>query len=159
VAVSGAEKLRLNFDDRLIISNRADVEMSLMADRHYSRRTIGSAQFTGPGTDLVLRNAEATVLFVWVWHNKAGEQLQRWDKQTGYCCSLFRNESPRLASDIILEAESIAIEEWGPNRAYTYIDPAKIQRSRTPGRCFLKAGWKRIGESKGGLILLEKDLA
>src|SRR5678809_1307928 len=112
--------MRLNFDDRLIVSKDGDCEMALMADRHYSRRTVGSRMFAGPGTKLVLQNAEATVLFVWVWHNHAGEQLERWDKQTGYCCSLFRNESERLASDIVIEAEQIALEQWGRNRAYTY---------------------------------------
>jgi len=148
----------LPFTDGLMISNRADYEMARMADRHYSRRTIGSAQFTGPGTDLVLRNSTGSILFVWVWHNRAGKQLDRWDGQRGYYCSLFRNESERRASDIVLEAERIAVSQWGANRAYTYVDPRKIKRSRTPGRCFLKAGWRRVRDSKGGLILLEKDL-
>ncbi len=149
----------LPLTDGLLISNRADYECARMADRHYSRRSIGSDQFTGPGTDLVLRSSTGDVLFVWIWHNANGVQLDRWDKQVGYCCSLFRNESGRLASDIILEAEQIAVTQWGPNRAYTYVDASKVRRTRTPGRCFLKAGWQSIGQSKNGLHLLEKQLA
>lgn len=146
----------LPITDGLIISNRGDYEAARMADRHYSRRTVGSPQFTGPGTDLVLRNTEGTILFVWIYHNAAGEHLQRWDKQIGYCCSLFRNESSRIASEIILEAERIVRDTWGPNRVYTYVNPRKIKRTRSPGRCFLKAGWSRASVTKYGLILLEK---
>ena len=126
----------LPFGDHLFVSHRADPECAMLADRHYSRRTIGAAQFTGPGTDLVLRNTTGTCLFVWIWHNAGGEQLERWDRQVGYCCSLFRNESDRRASDIILEAERHALDAWGRNRAYTYVDPDKVRKTRQPGRCF-----------------------
>jgi hypothetical protein len=79
----------------------------------------------------------------------------RMDGQTGYNCSIFRNESTRLSSEIILEAESLAERKWGSNRFYTYVDGRKI-KSRNPGFCFLKAGWRRIGYSKSGLLLLAK---
>lgn len=153
----------LPFHDGLFRATRADVESALLADRHYSRRTKGSAQFTGPGSDIVLRNADASVLFVWVWHNRDGVQLERWDKQEGYCCSLFRNESPRRSSEIIREAEVAALEEWGPNRAYTYVDPLKVtptmMRGRpTWGHCFYQAGWSFVSVSSGGLHLLEKQI-
>jgi hypothetical protein len=82
----------------------------------------------------------------------------RVDGQTGYNCAIFRNESSRLASEIILEAEDLAAAHWGPNRCYTYVDPRKIS-STNPGYCFLKAGWRRAGRSKRGLILLVKDQA
>lgn len=148
----------LPFTDGLMVSNRADYECAKVADRHYSRRTIGSAMFTGPGSDIVLRNATGTVLFVWVWHNHNGEQLERWDKETGYCCSLFRNESDRLASDIVREAEGFAVEKWGAGRAYTYVDPSNVRASRQPGRCFIKAGWTRTRTTAAGLIVLAKQL-
>jgi hypothetical protein len=148
----------LPFTDGLMVSNRADHECALMADKHYSRRTIGSAQFTGPGSDLVLRDAVGSILFVWVWHNRDGVQLDRWDHETGYCCSLFRNESPRLASEIVREAEGHAVEKWGPNRAYTYVDPSKVRPSRQPGRCFIKAGWRRTRTTSAGLIMLSKQI-
>ena len=78
------------------------------------------------------------------------------DGQTGYSCAIFRNESPRRSSDIILEAEELAFEKWGPNRLYTYVDPRQV-KSRNPGYCFLCAGWVRAGFSKGGKLLLVKD--
>jgi len=127
-----------------------DDEMRQLADRHYSRRTVGAAQFCGNGPKIVLRDAGGLVL--WVWMNFG---LDRWDGQTGYYNQWFRNESDRLASDIILEAETHAETRWGPGRMYTYVDPAKV-RSSNPGYCYLKAGWHRHGWSKGGKLLLVK---
>jgi hypothetical protein len=77
------------------------------------------------------------------------------DNQTGYNCAIFRNESSRLSSDIILEAEQFAIEKWGPNRMYTYIDPGKI-KSENPGYCYKKAGWHFEGKTKSGKHILVK---
>lgn len=77
------------------------------------------------------------------------------DGQDGYNCAIFRNEGQRQSSEIILEAEEMAFRKWGPNRLFTYIDPKKI-RSTNPGYCFKMAGWKRIGLSKSGKVLLAK---
>jgi hypothetical protein len=80
------------------------------------------------------------------------------DHQEGICCSLFRNEGHELPSSrLILEAEWLAIERWGPGRAYTYVNPRKI-RSCNPGCCFKMAGWKRSGTTKRGLYLFHKQL-
>jgi hypothetical protein len=130
-----------------------DDECRQLADRHYSRRTIGARQFTYSGRKLVLRDAEGLVLFVWMFPDPA----LRMDGQIGYNNAIFRNESPRQSSEIILEAEQHAIRKWGPGRAYTYIDPKKV-KSANPGYCFKKAGWKRIGYSVDGKHLLEKFL-
>lgn len=87
-----------------------------------------------------------------------------WMIKTGYNCAIFRNESSRRASDIILECEQFALAKWGPNRMYTYINPGKIRRTRQPGRCFIKAGWAYVRDVKGkprlssaGLYLLAKQ--
>jgi len=77
------------------------------------------------------------------------------DGQTGYNCAMFRNESDRLSSDIILEAEQMAIDYWGPNRMYTYVDSKKIA-SPNPGYCFKIAGWEFERLSKTGKHLLVK---
>jgi hypothetical protein len=84
----------------------------------------------------------------------------RMDGQVGYNNAIFRNESSRLSSDIVLEAEDAAFERWGPNRLYTYIDAEKV-RSPNPGYCFKRAGWKFVRLSAGGKHLLSKhdDLA
>jgi len=141
----------LPFFDGLIKTTHFDPEMSALADRHYSRRTVGARQFLYSGRKLVLRNAEGTVLFGWMWP----DDTMRMDGQTGYNCAIFRNESGRRGSDIILEAEAWATKWWGPNRFYTYVDPSKI-RTEVPGYCFRRAKWKHIGESKKGFLLFAK---
>jgi hypothetical protein len=141
----------LPFTSGLVVTTHFDPEMAALADRHYSRRTIGARQFLYSGRKLVLRNSEGTVLFGWMYPDPA----MRMDGQVGYNNAIFRNESSRLASEIILEAEELAFAKWGPNRLYTYIDAAKL-RGTNPGFCFLKAGWSKVGMSKGGKLLFTK---
>lgn len=141
----------LPFTSGLVITTHFDPECAALADRHYSRRTVGARQFLYSGRKIVLRNTEGTVVFAWIYP----DPTMRMDGQTGYNNPLFRNESSRLSSEIILEAEQFAFRKWGPNRLYTYIDPAKV-RSINPGYCFLKAGWSKRGLSKAGKILMTK---
>lgn len=143
----------LPFWEGLVKTTPFDAEMAMLADRHYSRRTVGSRQFCYSGRKLVLRNTEGTVLFVWMWP----DNNKRMDNQKGYNCSIFRNESSRLSSDIILEAETHAITKWGRNRFYTYVDPSKISSSN-PGYCFKVAGYKFVRIASGGKHLLVKEM-
>lgn len=136
----------------LIRTTHFDQECRMLADRHYSRRTVGARQFLYSGRKLVLRDALGEVLWAWIYPDPA----MRMDGQTGYNCAIFRNESSRRSSDIILEAERFAIEKWGVGRGYTYVDPGKI-KSRNPGYCYKVAGWKQMGFSKSGQVLLVKD--
>lgn len=62
-----------------------------------------------------------------------------------------------MSSEIILEAEKIVLEAWGPARLYTYVDASQV-RSSNPGYCYLKAGWRKCGQSKSGKLLLEKSV-
>jgi hypothetical protein len=137
----------------LVKTTPFDREMAALADRHYSRRSHGSNQFLYSGRKLVLRDTQGLVLFGWVFP----DPTMRMDGQTGYNCAIFRNESSRRSSEIILEAERMAFAKWGPNRLYTYVDPAKI-RSSNPGCCFKIAGWHFERESKSGQHLLIKEL-
>lgn len=141
----------LPFTDGLIKTTHFDEEMSQLADRHYSRRTPGARQFCYSGRKLVLRDALAQVLFVWMFP----DPKLRMDNQTGYNCAIFRNESSRKSSEIILEAEQMAFQKWGLNRLYTFVDPRKI-KSVNPGYCFKIAGWKHEGFTKGGKVILAK---
>jgi len=136
----------------LIRTTHFDPEMAALADRHYSRRTVGARQFLYSGRKLVLRDAEGTVLFAWMWP----DETMRMDGQVGYNNAIFRNEGKRLASEIVLEAEAWAVKWWGPNRFYTYVDPRKV-RGNPPGNCFYRAGWKFIRESADGKHLLAKE--
>ena len=142
----------LPFWDGLVATNPTDTECRMLADRHYSRRTVGARDFVGNGRKLVLRDTYGDVVFAWLW---AADEW-RLEKQTGYNCTIFRNESKRLSSDIILEAEQAAFSYWGPNRVFTYVNGKKI-RSTNPGYCFQKAGWIKSGLSKSGLVLLVKE--
>jgi len=146
--------MMLPFTDGLVPTTHFDGEMSVLADRHYSRQTPGARQFCPNGRKLVLRNTAGTVLFVWMH-----QQYRRDGLIGGYHCTLFRNESNRLSSKIILEAEKLAVRKWGFQpvftRFFTYVDPHRI-KSQNPGCCFLKAGWRRIGVSKSGKIILDK---
>ena len=140
----------LKFSEELIVTTHFDPEMAMLADRHYSRRTVGARQFLYSGRKLVIRNAEGTMLFGWVYPDPA----MRMDGQTGYNCAIFRNESPLKSSDIILEAERLAFAKWGPNRLYTYVDPdetrvIKFRGQRVVGFCFRKAGWKPLIHKSG----------
>ncbi len=143
----------LPFTDGLQITNHFDGECAELADRHYSRRTIGARQFCYSGRKLVLRDAGGLVLFVWMYP----DATMRMDGQEGYNCAIFRNESTRRSSEIILEAEGFALAKWGPNRCYTYVDPRRIA-SKNPGYCFKVAGWRYVRVSKSGQHLLEKTL-
>ena len=143
----------LPWTDGLIATTPFDRECARLADRHYSRRTVGSPQFAYNGRKLVLRDTAGLVLFVWMFP----DPTLRMDGQVGYNNALFRNESSRRSSDIILEAEALAVQKWGPNRAYTYIDPRKV-RSANPGYCFKCAGWVFDGTSRDGKHRLVKAL-
>ena len=68
--------------------------------------------------------------------------------------TVFRNEGPLLSSDLIREACGIAWERWPGERLFTHVNPSKVQ-STNPGYCFLRAGWRRCGKTKGGLVILE----
>jgi hypothetical protein len=128
-----------------------------MARRHYSawkNRTPKIRQFVGPGEKLVLRTWDGDALFVW-------RRFIDDSGQTGVCCPLFRNESAVRSSDLIREACRIADIRWPDLRRYTFVDPGKI-RSRNPGCCFRKAGWKVVRDGRGnpvttkrGLVILE----
>jgi hypothetical protein len=144
--------MMLPFTDGLVRVGKGDYETALLSDRHYSRQKIGSPQFMPPGRTMVLRNSEGTVVFGWLW------QDGRDDRQRGINCSIFRNESEKLSSHVILEAERAVVDEWGGQRLFTYIDPAKLhtvkRRGREmcpwpPGRCFQSAGWKRLTHKDG----------
>jgi hypothetical protein len=76
--------------------------------------------------------------------------------QQGVNCALFRNESPVLSSLLVLEAEQLAWQRWPGERLYTYVNPRAV-KSRNPGYCFKAAGWRRCGETKRHLLILEKQ--
>ena len=141
----------LKFTEELIEVSKFDVECVRMADRHYSRQKPGTNQFLPPGRTAVYRSADGDVLIAWLWQQK------RDDGEVGYNLPIFRNESSRRSSEIILESEKKVVSKWGPNRGFTYVDPNRVRHKRDPGRCFLRAGWKFVRVTKSGLHLLDKQ--
>ncbi|GAB3201788.1 hypothetical protein GCM10027062_24820 [Nocardioides hungaricus] len=125
---------------------------SALYRRHYSARRYADgrrpALFVGPGEKLVLIAHDDAALFVWRRFIDASGQ-------TGVNCAVFRNESTELSSELIADAEPFAWRRWPGQRLYTYVDAAAI-RSTNPGFCFQRAGWRRCGVTKGGLIVLER---
>ena len=138
----------LKFSEELIVTTHFDPEMAALADRHYSRRTRGARQFLFSGRKIVIRDPEGTLLFGWVFP----DPKYRMDGQEGYNCAIFRNESKRLSSEVILECEEIAFARWGSGRCYTYVNPGKIQ-SCNPGYCFKMAGWKNVKSPAGAIYV------
>jgi len=125
---------------------------SALSRRHYSARRYADgrrpALFVGPGEKLVLIAHDDAALFVWRRFIDASGQ-------TGVNCAVFRNESTKLSSELIADAEPFAWRRWPGQRLYTYVDADAI-RSTNPGFCFQRAGWRRCGVTKGGLIVLER---
>lgn len=146
-----------------LVTRDGDPIVYALASRHYSfhhyRRPRRDKRIVGPGEKLVLVTADNNAIFIWRRFNRpdlAG--------QIGICCSLFRNEGAYggaiLSSALILAAEELALLKWQdrPLRFFTYINPRRIA-SPNPGYCFKMAGWRYVGKTRGGLVILEKVLS
>jgi len=81
-----------------------DPRACALADRHYSRRTPGANQFMPPGQTIVLLTPCARAVFGW-WRPAPASGLRAMNGLDGWTCTIFRNESPRLSSALILAAE------------------------------------------------------
>lgn len=146
---------------RWAVVTKFDARGASLADRHYSRRTIGSPQFMPPGETLVLVSADALAVFGW-WRPHPRSGIRAMNNLDGWTCTIFRNEGDELSSLLILEAERQLAElkgECGPDGMLTYVWDSKV-RSSNPGYCFKAAGWKCIGRSADGRkTLLHKPFA
>ena len=136
------------------ISWRADPAGASIADRHYSRQSHGSPQFAPPGRCLVLTTPTALWVTSWPYAEYVGHA---WPG--AWVCSVFRNEGDGLSSDLIRAAVAATRWRWPdvPELGMvTMVDPTKVRRKRDPGRCFLRAGFERVGTTVDrGLIVLQ----
>lgn len=127
-----------------------DSRAARLADRHYSRQTVGSSQCLGPGQTLLMLSSD--YLAVWgVVLNLDPVGDLRWRN------SLFHRE-PRcaqLASSLITAATTMTYDYW--RRRYgvppalaltTEVDIAATEARRSkrnpPGHCYLVAGWRKV---------------
>jgi len=143
------------------ISHRADPESAVIADRHYSRQSIGAKQFVPPGRCFVLNATSGIAYWVTSW------PFAEWVKHQwkgAWICSAFRNEGAGLSSDLIRQAVAATrwnlTDEWidyemPPLGMVTFVDTKKTRRKRDPGRCFRRAGFRPCGYTKGGLFALQ----
>lgn len=140
---------------RWALSHRFDRAALPLADRHYNRQKVGTPQFVPPGRCLVMRTVCGRAVWVTSWpyaeftkHAWAGAWVN----------SMFRNEGAGLSSELIREAISATISNWPqvPSLGMvTFVDASKVRHKRDPGRCYIKAGFKRVGETNGGLVALQ----
>lgn len=132
-----------------------------LADRHYSRRKVGSPQFMPPGQTLVLLTEDEQAVRGW-WRPHPDAGIKAMNGLDGWTCTIFRNEGPRVSSELVMEAEQALLGEGhdiGPDGLITYVWSAKI-RSTNPGYCFKQAGWRRTGLSADKRkVLLQKPRA
>jgi len=129
-----------------------------LADRHYSRRKIGSPQFMPPGQTIVLLAHDDRSVFGW-WRPDPKSGIRAMNGLDGWTCTIFRREGVGLASELILDAE-LAIAEagygCGPDGLITYVKDASVA-SPNPGYCFKCAGYMVAGRSADGKkTLLQK---
>lgn len=117
-----------------------DPRAALLADRHYSRRTVGSPQFMPPGRTIVLLLASGDA--VWGTHWPKPELSM--DGLDAWRCCIFRNESGRLSSELIREAMDATAAEWDARPRDGWVTFVRVDRVRSvnPGACFKSAGWK-----------------
>jgi hypothetical protein len=133
---------------------RADPSARRIADNHYNRQSPDSDQFVPPGRCVVLVIPEVAF---WVTSWPFSEYVKHaWPG--AWICSAFRNERRDLhrSSDLITEAVAATMFYWSPpsEGMVTFVDPKKTRPKRDPGRCFRRAGFEEVGETKGGLIAL-----
>lgn len=137
------------------IADRCDPIACALADRHYSRQSIGSGNMMPPGRCLVLVSECGRAVWgtswpfaEWVRHAWAG----------AWMCSIFRNEGAGLSSELIREAVAATRWYYGTPPAHgmvTFVKEDAVRRKRDPGRCYRKAGFSHIGFSQGGLYALQ----
>lgn len=141
------------------MTHRSHTPTRLIADRHYSRQKVGTAQFVPPGRCLVLLSVLSDAYWVTSWPYA---EYVKHDWPGAWICSAFRNEGRWVASEMIRQA--LAVTRWRFGEPpeiglVTFIDRDKVQPTRVRGKdvwgwTFLKAGFEVFGETKGGLLVL-----
>lgn len=140
------------------LTKDGDRSLIELYERHYSCHHYADGrkrnQCVGPGFVIALRTAPCDAGFVWRDYIDDTEP-----QQEGVECAFFRNEGPYTSSVLIRQACSIADVVWPDQRRYTKVNPKAVGRDNpghVSGYCFRRAGWRRCGETKGGLLIFEK---
>lgn len=130
---------------------RTDGRARIIADRHYSRKTVGAVEFCPPGNSIVLLGLDHKA--IWVSHRpdpNANIVKRRADGFDYYDNTYFRNESGLQSSGLIREALAITRFLWTdyppPDGFHSFTDkryvrPTMVHGKPVYGFCFLKAGF------------------
>lgn len=134
--------------------HRADPRALPLANRHYNRQNPNSPQFMPPGSCLCLLAGENPAAGA-LWGTLAPKKQYVQHQWAGaWTCTLFRNESAVLSSNLIRQAVAATVHRYGaapPEGFITFVDRAQTKGKRDPGFCYLMAGWHPIGRSQKGL--------
>lgn len=146
------------------LSHRADRAALPLADRHYNRQKVGSPQFVPPGRNVTLLSECGRAVWVTAW---PFAQYVRHAWPGAWVNSLFRNEGAGLSSELIREAIAATLSIWPEAPAglgiVTFVDAEQVRHKRDPGRCYLRAGFRRATPpfAAGGLLsfqMLPEDM-
>jgi hypothetical protein len=124
----------------------------VLADKHYNRQAIGAANFVPPGRCLVLLTPDVRALWVTSW---PFAEYVRHEWAGAWVNSCFRRESGPLASEMIRAAVAVTRWRWPEVPALgmvTFVDASKVRHKRDAGRCYKKAGFRKVGATQSGLI-------
>lgn len=138
----------------------SDDRLRGLRDRHYSCRRPGGRTVGPPGRRVafVLEHGDALAGWLTHWPNPAMVFHGLGD---AWVCTLFRNETELLSSQLIREAVSATRHELGepPQAGFlTFVDAGKVRPKRDPGRCFRRAGFVERGRTRDrGLIVLQLE--
>lgn len=138
------------------VTTKADQRPRILADRHYTRQSVGHPMWTRPGWNQILyfeqKNGRAAV-FCW-WRPKWESGIKGTERKDGLrCieCAIFRNETRHLSSDLIRQAVTMALQ-WEHSKDVAWKDglitgvsssatTARRAPGHDPGFCFRMAGW------------------
>lgn len=142
------------------LTRDGDLDCLELYERHYSKNLKRAEWrerklFVGPGDKFVLRSWRGDACFVWRKFVDDCIDQRTGERQQGVNCAVFRNEGQHLSSSLIRQADACADLVWTDRRHYTYVRREAV-RSVNPGFCFIAAGWKRCGMTKGGLLIFER---
>lgn len=141
------------------VSHSCDPFARSLADRHYSRQSIGADKFTPPGRCFVLTAPFAYWVTSWPF---AEYVRHRWGG--AWMCSAFRREGGDVpASTMIRDAVAATRAHYGEPPVLgmvTFIDRAKVPPLHTRkgdvwGYTYRRAGFVDAGETEGGLLALQ----
>jgi hypothetical protein len=135
-------------------SDRFDPRAVALADRHYSRQKPGTPQFMKTGSCCVFYARTETGEAVW---GTSWQQFAKHEWAGAWECAIFRNEGAGRSSRLIRQAVAATRAHYGEPPAegmITFVNAEAVTPKRDPGHCFIIAGFRPVGKTASGLIVL-----